>query len=59
MPLFNWEATTVSEVAGPHFGIYWAVAIPVTAAVLALWFVWTWFVMRQQEQENKAAREEV
>jgi Mn2+/Fe2+ NRAMP family transporter len=56
MPVLDWQAARITHVAGSRFGLYWAVAIPLTVAVLISWFVWTSVMMRKQADEGKAAR---
>jgi len=40
MPMFNWEAESGSSMVSTRFWIYWAVAVPVTLAVLVGWLGW-------------------
>ena len=40
MPLLNWQAPKAESVVSHRFWIYWAVTIPLTAAVLLLWSTW-------------------
>jgi hypothetical protein len=44
MPLLNWPAglseEQLDQVISPRFKYYWAVTIPLTMLVLAIWAVW-------------------
>jgi hypothetical protein len=44
MPLFNWDAPTMSEIVGDHFWIYWAVTGPLT--ILTMTVVGYWILQK-------------
>jgi hypothetical protein len=51
MPMLNWHATTLNEIATPRFWIYWIVTVPLTIAVFAVWWV------RQKVKERKREKQ--
>jgi hypothetical protein len=51
MPLLDWKAPTIVSVATARFWIYWAVTIPLTAAVLLLWSTWYLLFGSQHAQD--------
>jgi flagellar biosynthesis/type III secretory pathway M-ring protein FliF/YscJ len=55
MPLFDWPASTPSHIATTsNFWVYWAVTVPLTILVLAIWTVWIKVVVpRQNRQDEK------
>lgn len=57
MPLFNWQASTEREIAGPYFWMYWAITIPLTLLVLGSWAIWIHFKQKKQAKEDKEVRE--
>jgi hypothetical protein len=56
MPLFDWSASSTSEIITPHFWVYWAVTIPLTLITMALVSVWIIFQSRRNEAIGEAAR---
>lgn len=50
MPLLDWQAPRGTSVVSHRFWIYWAVTVPLTAAVLLLWATWYVFSGRQRTQ---------
>lgn len=56
IPVFNWASPNSSGIIGPHFGIYWAVTIPLTVLTLALYVLWLLFRKQEQNRLNKDAR---
>ena len=40
MPMFEWNLQPGQTVSG-QFWIYWAVTLPLTFAVIAVWLLWT------------------
>jgi hypothetical protein len=56
MLMLDWQAARITHVSGSRFGLYWAVTVPLTVAVLISWFVWTSMMLREQAEESKAAR---
>lgn len=40
MPVFDWQASSVSEMTGRHFWIWWAVMIPLSVVTLATVVLW-------------------
>ncbi|KAK3990648.1 hypothetical protein QBC44DRAFT_63455 [Cladorrhinum sp. PSN332] len=57
MPLFNWEAPSVSDIASSHLWLYWAVAIPLTLVVMATFGVYAWYQRRKNRLHAQIARE--
>ncbi len=41
MNMFDWQAQGDEKVLSGNFWVYWAVTLPVTAIVLAVWAVWS------------------
>ena len=60
MPLFNWSASSITAVATPHAWIYVAVALPLTAMTVAIWFAWLWWngVLRDGQAWETDARKD-
>lgn len=60
---FNWDATaspnSLSVAVNPGFGLYWAVAIPLTAVVFGLYALWLLVYMRKQKKLNNEAKWEI
>jgi hypothetical protein len=54
MPLFDWEAPSISQVSTPHFWLYWAVTIPLTLATMA--FVLSWAIWRGRQTRILVSR---
>ena len=54
MPIFNWTASSLSDVMSNHFWIYWAVAAPLTALVMGIVGAYALY----QSRKNKKAAEE-
>ena len=54
MSMFDWQASAGSPVMSNRFWIYWAVAAPLTLAVLSLWLLW---MHVHQQQQKKASPE--
>lgn len=52
MPMFDWNAPT-NDYVSSRFWIYWAVTVPLTFAVLAIWLLWTNY---EQVVRNISAR---
>ncbi|KAK4232021.1 hypothetical protein QBC38DRAFT_464135 [Podospora fimiseda] len=57
IPIFNWDAPTLSETRGKHFWIYWAVAIPLTIFVMGTFGVYAWYQGRKNNMRAQKARE--
>ncbi|MCJ1283554.1 hypothetical protein MMC26_002884, partial [Xylographa opegraphella] len=55
MPLFNWNGTPDEPLVYDRFWIYWALTLPLTAAVLSIWWVWKEWRNRKDVAENEAA----
>ena len=55
MPLFDWQASRDSSIVSEHFWIYWAVTIPLTVVVIAIWFVWITRKMGRHAREDYVA----
>jgi hypothetical protein len=51
MPLFDW---TSSSVINPSFWIYWAITIPATFLVLAIWRIWYRFDEWRESQSKRS-----
>jgi hypothetical protein len=53
MPIVNSQAEgQEGPVVSPRFWIYWAITIPVTLLVLAIWGVWIRVVMYMHRKED-------
>lgn len=60
VPFFNWNAIDSESVSvNSGFGLYWAVAIPLTVLVFALYVLWLQFYKRKQKKLNSEAKWEV
>ncbi|KAK0113467.1 hypothetical protein ONS96_014331 [Cadophora gregata f. sp. sojae] len=59
VPLFDWDASSWSDVAKPRFWFYWAITVPLTLATLAIWMVWERAFLRKSEELERIARDEV
>ncbi|KZT54850.1 hypothetical protein CALCODRAFT_372556 [Calocera cornea HHB12733] len=44
MPVFNWSAGPEESVIDSRAWIYLAIAVPLTAAALGLWWLWSWYI---------------
>jgi hypothetical protein len=56
MPLFNWDATTTSQVVDGRFWIYWTVTAPLTITMLVTWLSWTHrqsLIYRAQDRKER------
>ncbi|KZO94452.1 hypothetical protein CALVIDRAFT_538907 [Calocera viscosa TUFC12733] len=51
MPLFNWNAGPEESVTGTRAWIYLAVTLPLTAFVLCLWWLWSWYIDHQHSRK--------
>ena len=40
MPMFNWQTVHKQEILSPWLWIYWAVTLPLTVAVVLIWYIW-------------------
>lgn len=59
MSMFHWPDGSAGAWVSPAFWIYWAVAVPLTIFVIALWFFWwQWQNARFQEKLAKVRGEE-
>lgn len=60
---FDWGATAslnqLSVAVNPGFRLYWAVAIPLTLLVFALYALWLFFYRRKQKKLNHDAKWEI
>jgi hypothetical protein len=52
IPMFNWDATEGEKVVENRFYIYWAVTIPLTIVVLAVWAIWVRAILRVYSRED-------
>ena len=43
MPMFQWNATSSSDVVSDRFWIHWAVTGPLTTVTILAWLIWTWW----------------
>lgn len=59
MPTFNWRENRHRPDVTPSIWIYFAVTIPVTAAVLYVWRFWFIGEIDKQDAENARARRAV
>ena len=50
MGMFDWQADSDAPVVSARFWVYWAVAVPLTLVVLALWGAW---MLAHKELEKK------
>jgi hypothetical protein len=50
--MFNWNATEGEKVIQDRFYIYWAVTIPLTIVVLAVWTIWVRVILRIYGRED-------
>ncbi|MCJ1478524.1 hypothetical protein MMC13_007204 [Lambiella insularis] len=57
MPLFNWSAESSNDVLAPRFWVYWALTLPLTIVVMALW--WVWMTLRERRFEIEDLRDRV
>jgi hypothetical protein len=57
MPLFDWSANSMSDVGTGHLWIYWAVAIPATAALMATVGTFAFTQGRRNKEAARKARE--
>lgn len=55
MPLFNWNASRISDIASPHAWLYLAAALPLTLTITMCWFIWLrwnrWIRHKQAREE--------
>ena len=58
MPLLDWHAPSGAPIALDRFWIYWAVTIPLTAAVLLLWSTWYLLSGSQRAQDRLERKKE-
>lgn len=56
MPLFDWSATSSSEIITDHFWIYWATTLPLT--LLTMLFIGLWVVFQSRRDEKAAEKAE-
>lgn len=43
MPLFDWQAPSISQITTNHYWFYWAVTLPLTLVIMGIvlsWAVW-------------------
>lgn len=58
MPLFDWTSSTGSHIATtPNIWIFWAITIPLTFLVLAIWAVWMKVVVPHQQLQDEETLE--
>ena len=57
MPLFNWSADSGQDVLTNRFWVYWALTIPLTVVVMAIWWIWIGWRERKNIVEDRRARE--
>ena len=50
MSMFNWQASAGTNVLSSRFWVYWAVTVPLTLIVLAVWYFW----LRQHRSHDLA-----
>jgi len=55
MPVFTWVNPVIIRA---RFWLYWAITIPLTITVLAIWVSYLLWVAAVRRQENKKIREE-
>jgi hypothetical protein len=55
MPLFNWDAPRGESVLKSRFWVFWAVTIPLTLAVIGVWWLWMlWRESRDRIEDMRA-----
>lgn len=56
MELFDWDAPSISQVAKPHFWIFWAVTAPLTLITMALVVKWAFGYSMRAKETDKAGK---
>jgi hypothetical protein len=56
MPVFDWQASSKTNIVGPYFWVYWAFSIPLTVLVLGIWGTWIRIVINRHQKEDNEAR---
>jgi len=56
MPLFNWEAASVSQATTSHFWIYWAITGPLTLVTMTIVLSWAFLHGRKTKDLIRLAR---
>lgn len=56
MELFDWDAPSISQVAKPHFWIFWAVTAPLTLITMTLVVKWAFGNSLGTKNANKEER---
>lgn len=56
MELFDWDAPSISQVAKPHFWIFWAVTAPLTLITMTLVVKWAFGSSLGTKNANKEER---
>ncbi|MCJ1315363.1 hypothetical protein MMC15_000681 [Xylographa vitiligo] len=56
MPLFNWNGAPGEPIIYDRFWMYWALTLPLTTAILSIWWVWKEWRNRKDVTENEAAK---
>ncbi len=59
MPLFNWSASTMSDVGTSHLWLYWAVAIPATVVLIVAVGAFAFIQDRKNKEATRKARDNV
>lgn len=57
MELFDWDAPSITQVAKPHFWIFWAITAPVTLITMGLVVKWAFGHSLRTENKNKEERD--
>ena len=56
MPLFDFSETTGRLRTKSSFWIYWAITVPLTLAVLAIYLIYLVWIRRKDQLEDKAIK---
>jgi len=56
MPLFDFSTASRIPIAKPYFWVYWAITIPLTISVVAIYGTYLVWVGRKNRAEDKKAR---
>jgi hypothetical protein len=58
MPFFDWTSNTSSRIeTKANFWIFWAITIPLTLLVLAIWGFWVKIVVPRQQLKDEETLE--
>lgn len=57
MPLFDWQAPSLSQIATNYYWFYWAVTLPLTLVIMSIVLLWVVWHGRQTRFLNWRARD--